>query len=69
MATVLVKIPSEDKLLGFDEHLRLRKWCYKNVKCTWNSFFLDRPEGILYRHAAFQFKSQNEALKFKLYSG
>jgi len=55
--------------MGFEEHLRLRKWCRENVKCSWNSFFLDRPEDTLPRHAAFQFKSQNEAMKFKLYSG
>lgn len=69
MKTVLVKIPVDGDQMGFEEHLRLRKWCRENVKCSWNSFFLDRPEDTLPRHAAFQFKSQNEAMKFKLYSG
>ena len=69
MKTVLVKIQPDGEQMGFGEHLRLRKWCYKNVKCKWNSFFLDRPDDILTRHAAFQFESTNEAMKFKLYSG
>jgi len=67
--TVLVKIHPGDKDMGFGEHIRLRKWCYKNIACEWGSFFLDRPDEILPRHAAFQFESKNEAMKFKLYSG
>ena len=69
MQTVLVKIETGGEDLGFSEHLRLRKWCYENVECSWNSLFLDRPEDILPRHAAFQFDNENEALKFKLYTG
>jgi hypothetical protein len=67
--TVLVKIQPEGEQMGFEEHIRLRKWCHENVKCTWNSLFLDKPDEILTRHAAFQFESENEAMKFKLYSG
>ena len=69
MKTVLVKIEPDGAGAGFEEHIRLRKWCFENVKCTWNSLFLDRPDNILARHAAFQFESENEAMKFKLYSG
>jgi len=61
-------MPDDDEF-GFKQHLALRKWCYENVACEWNSFFLDRPDDIMLRHAAFQFESGNEAMKFKLYSG
>lgn len=69
MQTVLVKVSTEVEGFGFEEHLTLRKWCYENIECIWYSLFLDCPDEFPYRHIAFQFDSDNEALKFKLYTG
>ena len=67
MKTVLVKLDNNGDNMGFGEVLKLRKWCYANVKTPWSTFVLDQTDDTQIQHAAFQFESQNEAMKFQLY--
>lgn len=78
MKTVLVKVPvilTWRESNSISERIEtLRKWCYANTKSPWSTYHIrgindqemsDSQIGFV----AFEFDSENEAMKFQLYVG
>lgn len=78
MKTVLVKVPvilTWRESNNISERIEtLRKWCYANTKSPWSTYHIrgindqemsDSQIGFV----AFEFNSENEAMKFQLYVG